>query len=284
MRKLSLPLLLLLPLAAHADPRPCANAQPRDLKLDLAGVDTVMFDIGHSTIDVRAAPGASGMVTGKACASDAKNIDGLQLVQEKHGHTLTVRAMRNGVDDSGSSVNINILGIHVSTYSYLVLSADVPDYLLVQLKVGSGDATISGARAASADVGSGEVKASNIREQLTAKVGSGDLDAEDIGSLHLLSVGSGDVIVKRVRGPAKIGSVGSGDVSIEATMGSVEIGSIGSGDAIIKEISGDVGVGSVGSGDLDVDGVRGGLKVDSVGSGDVSHHGVSGRVDVPKDD
>ena len=283
MHKLILSLMLLLPVAAHADPRPCANSQPRDLKLDLAGVDAVMFDIGANLIDVRAAPGASGTVTGKACASDTKDMDSLQLTQEKHGHTLTVRAMRNGVNDSGANVDINILGIHINNYSYLLLRADVPDDLLVQLKVGSGDATISGARAASADVGSGDVNASNIREQFTAKVGSGDLYAEDIGSFNLLSIGSGDVVVKRVRGPAKVGSVGSGDLTIDAVRGSVGIGSIGSGDAVIKEVSGDVSVDSIGSGDLDVDGVRGGLTVHSVGSGDIDHRNVSGRIDLPKE-
>src|SRR5690606_22498501 len=51
--------LLLLPLAAQADDDNCRHSQPRDLALDMAGVRTVVFDIGGNDLDVRAvaAPG-----------------------------------------------------------------------------------------------------------------------------------------------------------------------------------------------------------------------------------
>ena len=54
MQKLILGALLLLPLAAQADDAQCKHQQPRNLQLDLAGVKTVMFDIGANDLDVRA--------------------------------------------------------------------------------------------------------------------------------------------------------------------------------------------------------------------------------------
>jgi DUF4097 and DUF4098 domain-containing protein YvlB len=267
-------ILLLLPVAAFAQERHCEASQPRNLQLDLSGVQTVVFDIGANDVDITATPNAGNKVEGRACASDAKLLDQLTLTQERIGDKLVVHAERQG------SWNIS-MGSH---YAYMKLKANVPDSLMVQLKVGSGDASIDGARAASADVGSGDIKATRIRGEFTADVGSGDLIAEDIGSLHILSVGSGDATIRQVRGASKVGDIGSGDLEIHTTQGTVEVGSVASGDVTLTGIGGDVSVGSVGSGDVGANGVHGNFTVHSIGSGDVSHNGVTGRVDVPKDE
>ena len=273
MQKLILGALLLLPLAAQADDRHCEHEQPRNLKLDLAGVKTVLFEIGGNDLHVRASTGASNKIEGRACASGEKYLSQLTLTQEKVGDKLVVSARREG----------NFGGIFFGNhYAYMKLQASVPDSIVVQLKVGSGDASVEGARAASADVGSGDIRITRIRGELTAAIGSGDLVAEDIGSLHLLSVGSGDATIRNVRGASEVGSIGSGDLGISGTKGPVEIGSVGSGDVELKQIGGNVTVGSIGSGDIDADGVRGDLNVRSVGSGDIDHSGVTGRVDLPR--
>src|SRR3546814_1851040 len=80
------------------------------------------------------------------------------------------------------------------------LQASVPDSVTVQLKVGSGDASVDGARSARIDTGSGDVRATRVRGELAASLGSGDLEASDIGSLDLGSVGSGDAALRNVRG------------------------------------------------------------------------------------
>lgn len=263
---------LLLPLAAQADDRKCEHTQPRNLQLDFSGIDIVVFDIGSSDIAVRATAGASGRVEGRACASSAAELQRLTLTQAKSGNKLVVNAERR--DRSGIPFG--------NRYAYMVLAASVPARVTVQLEVGSGDARLDGARAASADVGSGDIAVSHIDGPFTAKIGSGDIDAQDIGSLDILSIGSGDATIRNVRGISKVGSVGSGDLKIKDTKGAVSIGSVGSGDVELDDIGGDVTVGSIGSGDIDVDGVRGGLTVRSVGSGDVDHRSVSGRVDLPK--
>lgn len=291
---------LLLPLAAQADER-CAHSQPRNLQLDLAGVKTVVFDIGASNLDLRASANSSGKIDGRACASDAKFFERMTLTQEKHGDQLTVRALRNGDNDSGSSFNFDLFGISFNRYAYMKLQANVPDNLAVQLKLGSGDAVVAGAQALDATVGSGDLTVSNIRGPFSGSIGSGDIEASDIGGLDLRAIGSGDVTVRQVRGTSRIGRFGSGDIEIKTTHGPVEIGAggsgdvtltgigggvridaIGSGDIDLTDIGGDITIGSIGSGDVDVDGARGDLTVRAKGSGDIDHRDVSGRVDVPK--
>jgi hypothetical protein len=277
--------LLLLPLAAHAaGDRPCKEAQPRNLSLDFTGVDTVVFDIGGNTLDVRVSAGASGRIEGRACASDAIYLPRLTLVQQRDGGTLVVRArdegLETGIFNSVRQVSNHIFGKH---YAYMALRADVPDRLVVEIKVGSGEARLEGAREAVAEVGSGDARILRVQGPLTAKVGSGDLDVGEVGALQLRSVGSGDATIRGVRGATRVGSVGSGDLAIEGTRGPVDIGSIGSGDVALGDIGGDVSVGSIGSGDLVADGVRGDLSVRSVGSGDVDHRNVAGRVQLPSE-
>lgn len=264
--------LLLLPLAARADDSAhCAHSQARPLQLDLAGVRTVMFDIGGNDVDIVARPGG-GRIEGRACASDEASLARLILTQQKQGDRLVVRAQREDVLGGTSMAN---------RYAYMKLKVDVPADIMVQLDVGSGDASIEGVRDASADVGSGDIRAARIQGRFTAKVGSGDLTVDDVGSLELLSMGSGDATIRRVRGASKIGSLGSGDLGITGTAGAIAIGSVTSGDVDLADVGGSVSIGAIGSGDLAVKGVRGDLTVRAMGSGDVDHSGVTGRVDVP---
>ena len=265
--------LLLLPLAAQADDH-CKHAQPRNLQLDLEGVKTVAFEIGANDLDVRATAAPGNRIEGRACASDEDDLSRLVLSQRRSGDTLVVTAERKG--------NFGGLSLFGDRYAYMKLQASVPDDIAVRLRVGSGDASVDGARSARIDTGSGDVKARQIHGELAASLGSGDLEADGIGSLDLASVGSGDAVIRNVGGASRVGSIGSGDVSIHSTRGPVEVGSVGSGDLGLEDIGGSITVGSIGSGDIEVDGARGDLTVRSTGSGDVSHHGVTGRVDLPR--
>ncbi len=275
MRTSLLPLLFLLPAAAFAASPECQHSQPRNLQLDLAGVKTVVFDIENHDLTIQASANAKAELKGQACTSDAKLLDQLQLTQRKFGEKLYVSLHREGVS-SGIFFGKN--------YAYLKLAGTLPDNVTVQLKVGSGDARVSGASIVSADVGSGDVEASNIRGLFAAKVGSGDIKVEDAGSLKVISVGSGDLVAKQIRGSVKVGSIGSGDFSLNGATGDVEIDSIGSGDAEVREVSGNLSVGSVGSGDIDASGIRGDFSLRSKGSGSARHNGIGGRVSVPGDD
>jgi len=272
-RHAAIALLLLAAASGPALADQCKHSAPRSLDLDFSGVKSVMFDVGHHELRVNAASGATGAVKGRACASDADRLDRLTLTQERSGDKLVVRLAS---DSSWSGFSLG------ARYAYLALEASVPDSVLVQVDVGSGDAWITGASSLSADVGSGDVDARRTKGLVTAKVGSGDIKVDDAGALHVLSIGSGDVEAANLRGDAEVGSIGSGDFNLERATGNVKIGSIGSGDAELSDIGGSVSVRSIGSGGLEAHRVGGDLTVSSLGSGDVDHSGVKGRVDLPR--
>lgn len=275
MRKSLLPLLLLLPTAAFAASPECKHSQPRGLQLDLAGAKAVVFEIESHDLTIEASANATAQLKGQACASDPKLLEQLRLTQRKSGDKLYVNLHREGM--SGGL----FLG---NNYAYLKLAGTLPDNVTVQLKVGSGDASVNGAAIVSADVGSGDARASNTRGLVAAKVGSGDIDVDGADSLQVISVGSGDLVAKRIRGRVKVGSISSGDFTLDGAAGDVEIGSIGSGDAEVRDVSGNLAVDSLGSGDIDASGVRGDFTLRSKGSGSTSHKDVGGRVNVPSDD
>ncbi len=301
MKSLIFASLLLLPLAAHADDaNRCAHSQPHNLQLDLTGVKTVVFDIGASDLNLRGAANSTGRVEGRACASSAKLLEHMSVTQEKRGDQLTVRARRSGDNDNGSNINLDVLGLTFNRYANLTLKANIPDNIPVQLKLGSGDAVVTGLQALDATTGSGDLAVSKIRGKFSGSTGSGDITASDIGSLDLSSLGSGDATVRQVGGTSRVGTFGSADIDIKTTQGAVDIGtggsgdvklsgigggvnikSIGSGDIDLADIGGDITIGSIGSGDIGVNGARGGLTVRANGSGDISHRGVTGNVNLP---
>lgn len=263
--------LALLPGVALADEH-CKFSQPQAMDLALAGVKAVVFEVNSHDLRLQASPGARAALSGRACASSQDLLGQLSLTQEKVGDKLVVRLQR---ESRGLNIGFG------SSYAWLDISGTLPDTLLVQLKVGSGDASLSGAQAMSADVGSGDVKARDIKALATAAVGSGDIELDNVGTLHVVSIGSGDVRVGGVRGDARVGSIGSGDLELRDVQGNVEIDSIGSGDADIGGVRGTVGLGTLGSGDLRVRDA-GGLRVRHSGSGSIDHSGIRGTVELPK--
>ncbi|MEN5264275.1 DUF4097 family beta strand repeat-containing protein [Stenotrophomonas sp. TWI587] len=290
-RTLAVASLLLLPLTALANEPQCTFNEARDLKLDLAGAKAVVFEVNQHDLVLQAGPGAA-QLGGRACASKADWLRELTVTQQKVGDKLVVRLQRE---------SRNTLTISGSSYAYLDMRGTVPDTILVQLKVGSGDASVTGAHSLSADVGSGDIKLQEIKGLVTAAVGSGDVILDGAGALNLLSVGSGDFKARNVRGDAKVGTIGSGDFELDTVGGNVEIGVVGSGDTDVRKAKGNVRVGTVGSGDTDlrdiggsvtvdrhgsgdvtVRDVGGDLRVANSGSGDIRHSNVRGRVELPR--
>jgi len=270
----SVPLLALLALSAPAlaSDRYCKHEAPRQLTLDVGDAKTVVFDIGPHDLTVASRAGSTAAISGRACSSHAERLERLKIEQRRSGDKLIVRMYQEG-SIGGLSFGGN--------YAYMNLTASLPDHVAVQVKVGSGEAEVTGAPVFSADVGSGHAVGRSIRGLAAVSVGSGDIDIHGAGSLKVVSIGSGDVEADNIRGATSVGSIGSGGFDL-STGGSVEIGSIGSGGAELRDISGDVVVGSVGSGGVEVRNVSGGLKVRSIGSGDVDHAGVKGTIDLPK--
>jgi len=268
------PLLALLALSAPAlaSDRYCKHEAPRQLTLDIGDARTVVFEVGPHDLKVESRAGAPAAMSGRACSSHADRLADLKIEQRRAGDKLIVRMYHDG----------KFSGVFFgSNYAYLNLTATLPDHLPVQVKVGSGEAEVTGAPVFSADVGSGHAVGRSIRGLAAVSVGSGDVDIHGAGSLKVVSIGSGDVEADNIQGAASVGSIGSGGFELSRG-GSVEIGSIGSGGADLRDIAGDVAVGSVGSGGVDVRNAGGGLTVRSIGSGDVDHEGVKGPIDIPK--
>lgn len=269
------PLLALLALSAPAlaADEHCRHSEPRQLTLDLAGARAVVFDVGPHDLKVESRAGAPSAIGGRACASHSDRLARLKVEQHRDGDKLMVRMYQDGTFG----------GIFFgNNYAYLHLAATLPDTVSVQVKVGSGDAEVTGAPVFSADVGSGDAVGRDIRGLAAVSVGSGDVTIHGAGSLKVVSIGSGDVEARDVRGASTVGSIGSGDFTLTRGGGNVEIGSIGSGDAELRDIGGDVTVGSIGSGGVEARNVSGGLSVRSVGSGDIRHEGVKGPIDIPR--
>ncbi len=269
-RTLAVASLLLLPLTALADEPQCKFNEARDLKLDLAGAKAVVFEVNQHDLVLQAGPGAA-QLGGRACASNADWLRELTVTQQKVGDKLVVRLQREGRRS---------LTLSGSSYAYLDMRGTVPDTILVQLKVGSGDASVTGAHSLSADVGSGDIKLQEIKGLVTAAVGSGDVILDGAGALNLLSVGSGDFKARNIRGDAKVGTIGSGDFELDTVGGNVEIGVVGSGDTDVRKAKGNVHVGTVGSGDTDLRDIGGSVTVDRHGSGDVTARDVGGDLRV----
>jgi len=263
--------LALLPAGAFAADEHCKFSQPQAMALELAGVKAVVFEVNSHDLRLQAAPGARAALAGRACASSQDLLGQLSLTQQKVGDKLVVRLQR---ESHGLNISFG------SSYAWLDIGGTLPDDILVQLKVGSGDATLGGARAMSADVGSGDVKARGIKGLATAAVGSGDIELDDVGALQVVSINSGDVRVDGVRGDANVGSIGSGDLELHGVQGNVRIDSIGSGDADVGKVRGAVTLDSLGSGDLRVRDAAS-LRVQRIGSGSVDHAGIRGNTELP---
>lgn len=258
MRRFVAALLLLAPLSAFAA-TPCLHEAPRNMRLDLAGVRGVQIEVHSYDLHVSGAPGTSQLVlNGRACASEASALDKLQITQRREGDQLIIE-MGGG---RGHSFSINLFG---SFSANLEAKVQLPPTMPVTVRVGSGDATVTGLQQLASTVGSGDLHVSNIAGEFSTSIGSGDADANTIGSLNLGSMGSGDFKATGIKGDAKIGAIGSGDVHLNNVGGSVRADALGSGDLGVHDVAGD-------------------FTLRAKGSGDVNHSGVKGKVNVPRDD
>jgi len=262
MRRLSVSLLAAPVLAALFLAPPTASAAeqcqyqaPRKLHLDLAGVRQLQVQVNSHDLHVTGSPSATALdLDGRACASDASLLDGLQVKQHREGDQLIIELVDNNH------------GFHLFGHSYsdLYVNIQLPAGLPVTVDVGSGDAQATGLGQLASQVGSGDLHASHIAGDFSASVGSGDVVASDIGSLNVGAIGSGDLKASDIRGDAKIGSIGSGDVVLAGVGGSVHAQTLGSGDLSVKDVHGDFSLGAK-------------------GSGDVKHSGIGGKISVPHD-
>ena len=257
MRRLFIAAMLCAPFAAFAAGS-CEFEAPRNLQLDLAGVRSVQIDVNSHDLHLIGGADTRGLtLVGRACASKKAALDKLQVTQRREGDQLLI--------DIGNTGGFGFTLFGGSSYSSLEVTVQLPANLPVTVRVGSGDADVSGVQQLQTNVGSGDLHVRQVSGKFGTSVGSGDVDATDIGSLDLGSVGSGDFKAEGIKGDARIGSIGSGDVTLRNVGGSVHADTLGSGDLEVSDVGGDFSLGAK-------------------GSGDVNHSGVKGKVSVPHDD
>lgn len=274
--------------ATSADgPAYCRHNAARALELELDGVDAIRLEVGPDTVILTGHDQPGGQLSGRACASSAELLDGLQVSQRREGGTLMVKMEQPKRPGIGIG----------SRYAWLDLSGQLPAGLPVTLALGSGDVGLDNIASLDAQVGSGDLDAGRVAGaiQLTlgsgdvtikgagsleATVGSGDLKAEAINGVTTFTVGSGDIVLKQA-GSLELMAVGSGDVTAEQVAGDVNIGAIGSGDVSLAGVTGSVNARTLASGSLQIHQVSGNLSVQSVGSGDLDYRDIGGQVQVP---
>ncbi len=280
--------LLLLPLTTLANDAPCAFGAPRTLQLDVGDAKKVVFEVNQFDLQLHAGKDAP-QLSGRACASSEELLKQLSLSQQRRGDTLVVSLRQDGSRKWQGK-----------QYAWMDIRGSVPDNVLVQLKVGAGDASISNAQAVSVDGGAGDVSVTGTRGSVHAAVGAGDLRIDGAGSVELLSLGAGDAHISKVTHDLNVNSVGAGDLEIRDVGGNLRIETVGAGDIDARQVRGNVTIGNVtvgdtelhdiggnvvigrhGVGDVDVSNVGGTFTVKRSGLGDVTHKGVRGAVSLP---
>lgn len=263
---------LLALVASTAASAECAYEAPRELALDLAGINRVELDLGASELKLRAGEGPS-RITGKACSSHEDRLEDIRIEQERRGDTLRIRAVSNA----------RFIGVFFKpTYAHLKLQAELPAGVAIAFEVGSGELAVEGMQRVDVELGSGEAEISGA-QQVSLDVGSGEAHIRRVAGEVRVEVGSGDIELEQI-GRLTVESVGSGDLMAEGIGGDVSIEDIGSGEVVLRDVEGSVVVEHVGSGELQARAVKGALRVEHVGSGNLIHQDIQGEVELPERD
>jgi hypothetical protein len=230
----------------------CDHTAARRVNASLAGVSRVLVIGRAGSLRVTGHAGGGEVVgSGTACSSDEGFLKDIQLRAERHGSELTVEAVipeRMGFFDWGSA--------------RLDFEVTLPETIALEVRDGSGEATIENVGDLRVHDGSGE---------LTIRGVHGNADVTD---------GSGELIIADVSGDVRVRD-GSGEMEIDRVGGNVVI-SDGSGGIAVRNVQRNVTIESDGSGSVDVRDVRGDFTVESKGSGEVTSDRIGGRVTIPR--
>lgn len=228
-----------------------ALSAPRNALVNAAGARIVEVEAAAGSLRVEGKPGISQVqVTGTARASSQRVLNQIQLIAERQGDRVFIKADipdQDGYDNDEAALDLVI---------------QVPQGMNADISDGSGDTKIY-----------------NVGE-LEATDGSGDFLVDGAQSVHVTD-GSGSLTIENVRGDVRV-SDGSGEIDVRNVSGSFIVESDGSGGINATDVRGSVIVRNDGSGGIDVNKVGKDFRVDSKGSGDIEYSDVSGSVDIPE--
>ncbi|HVF35235.1 MAG TPA: hypothetical protein VND91_07915 [Candidatus Saccharimonadia bacterium] len=261
---------------------PCAHAwdaceftAPRTLDLAANGVDTLVVRAKAGSLEIRAAAGESIAARGTACASDAKSLEAIRLVQSREGRSLVLSV--EIPEDSGDGWN--------NVQRALDLDITVPARLALQVQDSSGDATIRGVASVTVQDSSGDLRIDAIAGNVVVTDSSGEIDVRDVGGdVRIPADSSGDITARNVRGTVEVEQDSSGSISLSDIGGDALVGVDSSGEIEFARITGSARVDRDSSGGIEADDIGRDFVVRADGSGGISHDGVRGRVDIPPQD
>lgn len=230
----------------------CEHEAQRTANVDAAGARLLMVKAGAGSLKIEGKAGLDRVVIrGRACASDARLLQEIELRADRRGSDVVVEAMQR---ERGWVFNDN-------TYARLDLVMEVPMRMAAEITDGSGSVELMNLGAMNLTDGSGEITGSDLHGDVDIRDGSGSITLTDIGGAVKIHDGSGSIEVRNVAGMVDI-TDGSGEVQIRGARSSVRV--------------------SDGSGSIGVDDVAGNFTVERDGSGGIDYSNVRGTVDIPR--
>jgi len=264
-----LALSLLLPSIAWADD--CRFRADRSLSLPTADVAQLEVLAGAGELEIVGDPTASVVrVEGRACASSAERLAGIDVRGERSADGLRVEAVFP--ENAGWSGSMR-----------LDLVLQVPASLALKVSDSSGDLRIGGVASLELEDSSGDIELRDIAGRVRIRDSSGDIRASSLGELHVPDDSSGEIRVDHVRGDAVIDNDSSGSVTLTDIGGNARVEVDSSGDIRFERIGGNAAVGIDSSGSIVARSVTGDFSVERDSSGGIDYRDIGGRVLIPDD-
>ena len=251
----------------------CRFTAERAATLGVAGAKRIEITARAGDLTITGQKGATQVgARGKACASDQKLLDLIQIGLRLDGDVLRVNALMPNINADSAPKNAS---------ASLDLVLNLPDNLPITLLDSSGDTEITGVASLNVTDSSGDLRITRVAGDLDVRDSSGDLRIDEVSNGVKLRDSSGDVRVENVHGDVHVEADGSGNIELVRVGHNVTIDQDGSGDIRIVDVKGDARIESDGSGDISVRGVTGSFTLGGKGSGDVQVVEVKGTVNIP---
>ncbi len=229
----------------------CRHEAQRTASVDASGARFLTVKAGAGSLRVEGKAGLDRVVIrGRACASDARLLEAIELRADRRGSDVVVEA-RARVE------GWSLTGMR---YASLDLIIEVPARMAAQITDGSGSIDFSNLGAVSITDGSGEIVGTDLHGDVRIEDGSGNIALTNLAGGVNVHDGSGAIELRNVGGLIDI-TDGSGEIDVRTARNSIRI--------------------SDGSGGIEVADVDGDFTVTRSGSGGIGYSNVKGRVDIP---
>lgn len=290
---------LLFPLIAWGGP--CEFGADRVFWLSSSTLSLLDIDMAGADIRIEGVAGLTHVeVNGKACASNAKWRDGLDIGYRQDGERIMLERIRPRELSFDVCPMAGAEYPQPACYAYVDVRLRVPLNLPLRIDNVGGKTVAQHIAALDFISDSGDLTANHVAGAVTLNLDSGEyrhykIKADDVGSITLRNTDTSDsrsmrtpgyvgvdVSLSHVRGNIKATELPDINLNIANVDGDVLLDKISSGNMIIKRIKGDFAIGATGTGFVHVDGVGGNFSVSTKGGGEIRQRNVGGRVEIAR--